>query len=192
MEHQLVAQKVKLTKRQQLIAWVAVFAVFFLSVGLWKLGVLNSIGKKLVDKSLNQMQKVNERQQSQPKTVVMKDGRKIVCKEVKDQGPSCGLVQTDGKFSAVKKEDVQAIIDGAQPDASPRTQNPTATKISAPVQQSEMKVVVMKDGRRIECTKMNDQGQFWGLVLTDRKFSAVKKEDVKEIVDATPTPTAKE
>jgi hypothetical protein len=39
---------------------------------------------------------------------------------------------------------------------------------------------------------VNDQGPFLGLVLTDRKFSAVKKEDVKEIVDATPTPTAKE
>jgi len=44
------------------------------------------------------------------------------------------------------------------------------------------KTVVLKTGERIECKKVNDQGEYWGLVRADRKASAVKKDDVKQIV----------
>jgi len=42
--------------------------------------------------------------------------------------------------------------------------------------------VVLKSGKRIACKKVNDQGAYWGLVRADGKASAVKKDEVKEIV----------
>lgn len=96
--------------KKQLVAWACVFACFILIAVLWKFGVFSAAGKAVVDHSSNTMQKEAERQ-NQPKIVVLKNGERIECKKVNDQGLYWGLSRADGKFSAVKKDDVSEVID---------------------------------------------------------------------------------
>lgn len=98
--------------KKQLLAWVGIFGCFILIAALWKLGVFNAASKIVVDRSLNIMQKETEHQTHQSTVVIKKDGERIECKKVNDQGEYWGLVRSDGKFSAVKKADVQEILEG--------------------------------------------------------------------------------
>ncbi len=91
----------------------AVLCTFAVVAALWKFGVFNAVAKTFVDHSIDTMKKETERQQNQPKIVVLKTGERIDCKKVNDQGQHWGLVRKDGKFTAVRKDEVQEIIDDA-------------------------------------------------------------------------------
>jgi len=99
-----------LSFKKQFVVWVGILACFVLIAVLWKFGVFNAPGKAVVDHSTNTMQKETKRL-NQPKIVVLKSGERIECKKVNDQGLYWGLSRADGKFSAVKKEDVSEVID---------------------------------------------------------------------------------
>lgn len=66
-------------------------------------------------------------------------------------------------------------------DLNAGTQNSAAAPVK-PAAPKALQVVVMKDGRRIECLRFMEVEEEYALQMPDKKYQNVKKADVAEIV----------
>lgn len=106
-------QKPKQADDKTMLLRAGILLVITLTVlGLWRLGVLTTIAQYFVKNQITTMQNETERQQNQPRTIVLKTGKRIMVKRVLDQGQYWGFVTLDGNTGGVyKKDDVAEIID---------------------------------------------------------------------------------
>ncbi|GMV83830.1 MAG: hypothetical protein AMXMBFR7_50140 [Planctomycetota bacterium] len=98
------------TFKKQLLAWAGIFLLLAVAAVLWKTGLLGVASQKAVDESLDTFREV-ERRKDHPRTIVLKSGKSLACKRVMDQRDYWGFVTTEGRMGAVRKVDVEEIVD---------------------------------------------------------------------------------
>lgn len=57
-----------------------------------------------------------------------------------------------------------------------------ATRQEAERQANQPRTVILKSGEKIECKRVLDEVQYWGLLRVDGRATAIKKEEVQGIL----------